>query len=587
MTRERVEELLAEMTPAEKVGQMTQVEKGSITPGEVADHAIGSVLSGGGGNPEPNDPASWADMVGGFVAAARGSRLGIPLVYGADAVHGHNNVRGAVIFPHNIGLGAAADADLVARAAAVTADELRATGVRWDFAPMVAVATDIRWGRTAEAYADRPDLVAALGAAYVRGLQGDGDRIDVLACPKHYVGDGGTSPDTAGRYGWADWWDGWPDNWHMDQGDTALDEATLRRVHLPPYPAAIAAGARTVMASYSSWNGEKLHGHRRLLTDVLKGELGFDGFVVSDWMGVDQVDPDYGVAVRTAINAGMDMVMVPIDYRRFIDTALDLVARGEIATSRIDDAVRRILAVKDALGLFDAGEGDRSGLPQVGSAAHRAVAREAAGRSAVLLKNEGALLPIVRPPGRVLVAGAGAADLGLQCGGWTIEWLGGRGDLTPGTTLVDALRGARPATEWRYDPAADLAAEPKAELGIVVVAEEPYAEGFGDRHDLGIDPAGAQVVARMRERCDRLVLVVYSGRPMVMTAEIEAADAVVAAWLPGTEGAGVADVLVGDRPFTGRLPRPWPRSMDGVDDPASHPPLFPFGHGLTTVARAL
>ncbi len=564
-------DLVGRMTLAEKAGQMTQAEKNSITPDAVADFAIGSVLSGGGGNPDPNTPESWAGMVGGFLAGARRSRLGIPLLYGTDAVHGHSNVVGATIFPHNVGLGATGDAGLVERVYRATAVETAATGARWDFAPTVAVAIDPRWGRCYESFGDDPALVAELSAAAVRGLHGD--RPDepgaVLACLKHYVGDGGTTWGTAQRPEWTRWWDGWGDRWQIDQGDTRVDEETLRAVHLRPYGDGIAAGALSVMVSYSSWNGAKLHGHRYLLTDVLKGELGFAGFVVSDWMGIDQLDPDPYQCVVTAIDAGIDMVMVPILWQQFVDNLMKAVEKGDLAMDRVDDAVRRILTVKHALGLFDDPQPAPPPIDSIGSADHRALAREAAAASAVLLHDRGGVLPIGSGP--VLVAGAGADDVGLQCGGWTVYWQGGAGPITPGTTILEGLRSNGLDVDHR--PNGDFWDCPRARVGLAVVAEHPYAEGLGDRADLSLPDEDVRRVERLRERVDRLVLVVLSGRPLLLDAVAAHCDAIVAAWLPGTEGAGIADVLTGARPFRGRLPRPWPGAAGSA---------WERGHGLST-----
>ncbi len=411
-SRTRAQAVLDAMTLEEKAAQMAQVDKGSITPDEVAAHGVGSVLSGGGGNPTPNTPADWASMVRSYLEGARRSRLGIPLLYGTDAVHGHSNVIGATIFPHNIGLGAAGDPGLVERVYRATAIETAATGARWDFAPTVAVSLDPRWGRTYESFGDDPDLVSELGHAAVRGLIGG--RMDaqdsVLACVKHFVGDGGTAWGTVSNVAWTDWWNGWGTQWRIDQGDLETDADTLRTVHLPPYGAGLDAGALSVMVSYSSWNGEKLHGHRELVTDVLKGELGFEGFVVSDWMGIDQLDPDPYRCVVLAVNAGLDMVMVPFEYRRFISNVVAAVDSGDVSLERVDDAVLRILTVKHAMGLFDdVGEGEDL-LASVGGADHRALGREAAAASAVLLEHDGDTLPIA--DGTVLVAGAGADDIG-------------------------------------------------------------------------------------------------------------------------------------------------------------------------------
>lgn len=562
--RSAARQVVATMTLAEKAGQVTQVEKNSITPDEVADFAIGSVLSGAGGNPEPNTPATWRAMVDAYLDGARRSRLGIPLLYGTDSVHGHNNVVGATIFPHNIGLGAAGDPDLVERVYRATAVETAATGARWAFAPTLAVALDPRWGRTYESFGHDPDLVAELGRAAVRGLQGpDPTRTGTtLACLKHYVGDGGTEWGSvaATRADWIDWWDGWGEAWTIDQGDLRIDEATLRRVHLRPYLDGLAAGALSVMASYNSWNGERLHGHRWLLTDVLKGELGFGGFVVSDWLAIAQLDPDpYRCAVR-AIEAGIDMVMVPFEFRAFVADVVRAVETGDLDPGRLDDAVERILTVKHALGLFDDWiEADPS-IEVVGSVEHRTLAREAVAASAVLLRGDPTVAPL-RPAagyGPTLVAGRGADDIGLQCGGWTIDWQGRAGPITAGTTIVEGL--AQVATDLVIDFHADgrFPTGRRAPVGLVVVAEEPHAEGQGDRADLRLPDADVALVDRVRDRVDHLVLVVLSGRPLILDAVADRCDTIVAAWLPGTEGTGLADVLVGARPFRGRLPRPWP-----------------------------
>ena len=579
----RVRSLFEQMTLAEKIGQMAQIEKNSITPDAVRDDAIGSVLSGGGGNPTPNTPADWARMVRAFQEAALQSRLGIPLLYGSDAVHGHNNVRGATIFPHNIGLGATRDADLVRRAAQVTARETLATNVHWAFAPAVSVPRDIRWGRTYEGFSEDTELVSQLGVAAVQGLQ-NGDR-PVLASVKHYVADGGTSWGTTRHYDWIPGW--WrsddPQQWQLDQGDSLLDEATLRAVHLPPYVAAIAAGARNIMISYSSWQGLKLHAHRYLLTDVLKDELGFDGFLVSDWLGAGQLDPDFEQSLVLAINAGLDMIMVPFKGPEFIAAVTQAVERGTIPLSRIDDAVQRILRVKLELGLFEQPFGDESLLAAVGSAEHRAVAREAVRKSLVLLKNDRSALPLSRQTPRVLVAGEAADDMGLQCGGWTIEWQGLRGDITPGTTLLAALRQTLSDTA-NVLYSAEGAFEPgqRAEVGVVVLSEPPYAEGEGDRSDLSLSARDVALVEKMRGQCERLIVVLYSGRPLWIDDVLDTCDAFVAAWLPGTEGQGIIDVLAGDAPFTGKLPVTWTSRVQATQNaPGEVSPMFSFGYGLS------
>lgn len=578
------------MTLLEKIGQMAQVEVNSLRDGAVQQFGIGSVLSGGGGNPTPNTPAAWADMVRWVQSEALCSRLGIPLLYGVDAVHGHSNVRGATIFPHNVGLGAARDEDLVERVASITARELAATNVHWTFAPAVSVPQDIRWGRTYEGFSQDPALVASLGAAFIRGLNAaadchDGSRRPVLAAAKHFVGDGGATWGSARRYPWIPglWESDVPGRWQLDQGDLRCDEEVLRRVHLRPYRSAISAGALSIMVSYSSWNGQKLHAHRYLLTDVLKGELGFRGFLVSDWLGVSQLHPDFEEAICLAINAGLDMVMVPFEWERFIRAVEAAVEAGVIPASRIDDACRRILRVKAALGLFDDPFGDRALLPKVGSEAHRAVAREAVSKSQVLLKNDGDVLPLSPRGGRLLVAGEAADDIGLQCGGWTIEWQGSRGAITAGTTLLGAIADtASPATSIVYRPDGDFAEDEKGEVGIVVLSEPPYCEGEGDRDDLSLSAEDVGLLRRVRRQCKVLVLVIYSGRPLILGDVLDICDAVVASWLPGSEAQGIADVLFGIRPFTGRLPYEWPRTMDQVTSRTASSPLFPLSYGLTT-----
>lgn len=573
-----VEQALGQMTMSEKIGQMTQVSNDSITPTEVADHAIGSVLSGGNGNPSPNTPQVWADMVGSFTEAARGSRSGIPLVYGVDAVHGHSNVRGATVYPHNISLGAAGDADLVRRIGQATGKEMLATGVRWAFSPCVAVPQDIRWGRTYEGFGRDPGLVSSLGAALVDGLQHDEDgAAAVLACPKHFVGDGGTTWDSVGNPPWTSWWDPWGDEWRIDQGDLRAPEEELRAVHLPPYEAAVAAGALSMMASYSSWNSAKLHGHRYLLTEILKNELAFPGFVISDWMGIDQIDPDYQRSVVAAINAGVDMVMVPIDWRQFIAAMEVAVADGDIAVARIDDAIRRILLAKAALGLDHSVPRELPSLGIVGAPEHRSLAAGAARRSAVLLENQRGL-PVRPGTNPIEIAGRAADDIGLQCGGWTVGWQGGTGATTPGTTLVEAFRQSFDG-EVVYDTSGQFPDRPPGGVGVVCVAEPPYAEGPGDRAVPTVGEDDRAVFARMRERCDTLILVIYSGRPVLVSDLMDRADAVVAAWLPGTEATELPGLLFGHYQFEGALPQPWPDAAADLSDPDAVP-RHPVGHGL-------
>ena len=579
----RVEDLLALMTLEEKLGQMTQIEKGSLRPGDVARYFIGSVLSGGGGSPVgDNSVEGWANMVNTFQEEALGTRLGIPILYGVDAVHGHANLYGATVFPHNIGLGAANDEELVERIGRATAEEMAATGILWNFAPVIAVPQDIRWGRTYEGYSENTELVTRLGTAYLRGLQSTdlSDPLAVLATPKHFIGDGGTAWASSTTIG--------SRPYLLDQGDTQMDEATLRSLFLPPYQSAIDAGALSIMVSFSSWNGVKMHASQYLITDVLKGELGFNGFVVSDWGGVDQIDKDYYQAVVAAINAGVDMNMVPYNAIAFIDTLKLAVQKGDVPMERIDDAVRRILYVKFALGIFERPYADPALADLVGSPEHRTLARQAVAQSLVLLQNENQALPISTDASVIFVGGDLADDLGAQCGGWTIEWQGKSGAITIGDPILDAIQASVSADTavyhnrfGKFDNAKDGDGNLLiADIGIAVVGEMPYAEGPGDADNLALPSSQVAMLERMRERSRILIVIILSGRPLIITEQLPLADAWVAAWLPGSEASGITDVLFGDLPFTGRLPYSWPRSMDqlplGITDSE---PLFPFGFG--------
>ncbi|HTB79347.1 MAG TPA: glycoside hydrolase family 3 N-terminal domain-containing protein [Opitutaceae bacterium] len=565
--------VLAKMTLEEKIGQMTQPDFSALaSPEQIKTYALGSVLSGGSTDPAAgNSPVAWADFIDACQDQAFASRLHIPLLYGIDAVHGHNNVLGAVIFPHNIGLGATRDPALVEQAARVTALEMTATGIHWAFAPGVIVGRDERWGRTYESFGEDPALVSELGAAAIHGLQTA--RLDgataVLACAKHYLGDGGT---LGGK----------------DQGNTACDEPTLRRLFLPPYQSAVRAGVGSIMVSYSSWNGHKMHGNRYLITDVLKGELGFPGFVVSDWAAIDQLPGDYRADIEASINAGLDMVMIPRpldkpnNYVEFITTLKELVQAGRVPQSRIDDAVRRILRVKFALDLAAHPRADRALLSEVGSPAHRAVARACVRESLVLLKNDRHTLPLAA--GRhVHVVGCAANDLGLQCGGWTISWQGQSGPCTEGTTILEGLRQTAPAgTEVTFIMDGSSAAG--ADTIIVVTAEEPYAEGKGDRVDLSLPAADLKLLREAHATGAHVVHILICGRPLILGEALDLADATVVAWFPGSEGAGVADVLWGKFAPTGKLPVSWPRTMAQIPinvGDEHYDPLFPYGFGLT------
>jgi beta-glucosidase len=576
---ERVNDLLGRMSLTEKVGQMTLVEKNSLTLADTGKLYIGGVLSGGGGYPNTNTPKAWASMVNQFQQAALKTRLGIPIIYGVDAIHGHNNLKGATIFPQQIGLGAANDPALMEKIGRITAEELIATGIYWDFAPVLAVTRDIRWGRTYESYSENTELVTRLANAYIKGLQGAklSNPLSVAATIKHYVGDGGTT-----------WGTSTTADYKIDQGVTEVDEATLRAVHLAPYTSALKAGARTVMVSYSSYGGMKMHAQKYLITDVLKGELGFSGFVVSDWGGLDQISTNYYEAVVKGINAGIDMNMVPYDYKRFLTTLNKAIANGDIPQERIDDAVRRILRVKFEMGLFSHPLPNADLQASIGSAEHRAVAAQAVSESLVLLKNDNNALPLSKQSKLIYVGGVAADNIGIQSGGWTITWQGGAGDTTPGTTLLQGIQKmVSPSTTVVYDVNGEFPGTDKADACVAVVGELPYAEGVGDKADLSLLPRDIRMTTAMRERCTKLVVVLISGRPMIVTDQLAGWDAFVAAWLPGTEGQGVADVLFGAKPFRGKLPFTWPRSNAQLPfdfnalPTGADGPLFPYGFGLT------
>ncbi|WP_144127134.1 glycoside hydrolase family 3 N-terminal domain-containing protein [Catellatospora sichuanensis] len=565
----RVADLLSRLTLDEKLGQMTQAERASVTSSEITQYRLGSLLSGGGSAPASNNAASWADMTDGFQNAALATPLKIPLLYGADAVHGHNNVVGATIFPHNIGLGATRDPALAQNIGRAVAEEVTATGVDWNFAPCLCVARNDRWGRTYESFGEKPDLVGSM-ATIVTGLQGTalGGPASVLATAKHYLGDGGTANGT-------------------DQGNTQLSEAELRAIHLPPFQAAIQRGVGSVMISYSSWNGAKLHGNQFLITTVLKGELGFSGIVVSDWNGIDQIDGATGMSatdVRSAVNAGIDMVMVPTAWKSFIDLLRTEVNAGRVSNARVDDAVRRILTKKFELGLFERPLADRSYLSSVGGTAHRALARQAVAKSQVVLKNSGNVLPIPAAGGKIFVAGRHADNIGLQSGGWTVSWQGASGNTTPGTTILQGIRNTvGSGTTVTYNSNGS-GIDGSYRVAIAVVGEQPYAEGQGDRpNSMGLDSTDLNTLTTLRNSGVPVVVVLVSGRPLDIAAQLPNWNALVAAWLPGTEGQGVADVLFGAVQPTGKLPVTWmsSASQQPINDGDGKTPLFAYGFGLT------
>ncbi|CAB4269101.1 unnamed protein product [Prunus armeniaca] len=582
-----VKQLLSRMTLKEKVGQMTQIERQVATSAAIKDFSIGSIFSAPGSLPvEKASPSDWADMVDGFQRSALESRLGIPLIYGTDAVHGNGNVFGATIFPHNVGLGATRDADLARRIGVATALETRACGIHYNFAPCVAVCKDPRWGRCYESYSEDTEIVSKM-TSIVSGLQGQppqgypkgypfvAGRNNIIASAKHFVGEGGTEKG-------------------VNEGNNISSYDDLERIHMRPYLDCISQGVSTIMVSYNSWNGQRLHGHSFLLTEILKEKLGFRGFVISDWDGIDQLcEPEgsnYRLCISLAVNAGIDMVMVPFRYEQFIEELIYLVESGEIPMSRIDDAVERILRVKFVAGLFEHPFTETSLQDIVGCKMHRDLAREAVRRSLVLLKNGKdpmePFLPLERNAKRILVAGTHADDLGNQCGGWTATKYGSSGRITIGTTILEAIKKAvGDDTEIIYEkyPSTETLARQDITFAIVAVGEAPYAEGKGDNSKLVIPLNGADIISSVADKIPSLVILI-SGRPLVLEPWLlEKIDALVAAWLPGTEGDGIADVIFGDHDFEGQLPVTWFKRVEQLPMNAgdnSLDPLYPLGFGL-------
>ncbi|KAA0058158.1 beta-glucosidase BoGH3B-like [Cucumis melo var. makuwa] len=585
----RIKDLMGRMTLEEKIGQMVQIERAVATPDVMKNYFIGSVLSGGGSVPaEKASAETWVNMVNEIQKGSLATRLGIPMIYGIDAVHGHNNVYNATIFPHNVGLGVTRDPELLRRIGEATALEVRATGIPYVFAPCIAVCRDPRWGRCYESYSEDHKIVQQL-TEIIPGLQGAippnsrkgipfvAGKQKVAACAKHFVGDGGT---TRG----------------IDENNTVIDYNGLLKIHMPAYYNSIHKGVATVMVSYSSWNGVRMHANRDLVTGFLKNKLKFKGFVISDWQGIDRITSpphaNYSYSVQAGVGAGIDMVMVPQNYTEFINELTRQVKNNIIPMSRIDDAVQRILRIKFLMGLFENPLADNSLANQLGSKEHRELAREAVRKSLVLLKNgpsaDKPLLPLPKKAGKILVAGTHADNLGYQCGGWTITWQGLSGnDLTVGTTILNAVKNTvDPVTQVVYNenPDAGFVKSNEFSYAIVVVGEPPYAEISGDSMNLSISEPGPSTIKNVCSNV-KCVVVVVSGRPVVMQPYVGVANALVAAWLPGTEGQGVADLLFGDYGFTGKLARTWFKTVDqlpmNVDD-SHYDPLFPFGFGLTT-----
>ncbi|XLS64965.1 hypothetical protein HN51_024939 [Arachis hypogaea] len=591
----RLKDLLSRMTLKEKIAQMTQIERRVASSSALKDLNIAKQTLEFHGFSAPNNgpfekalSSDWSDMVDGYQKLALESRLGIPIIYGIDAVHGNNSVYGATIFPHNVGLGATRDTDLVQRIGAATSLELRASGIHYTFAPCVAVCKDPRWGRCYESYSENTEIAGKM-TSFVLGLQGHppegyptgypyvAGRNNVIACAKHFVGDGGTEKG-------------------VNEGNTVLSYEDLERIHLVPYVYCIQHRVSTIMVSYSSWNGNKLHGHHFLLTEILKGKLGFKGFVISDWEGIDELCQPYGSDYRhcisTAINAGIDMVMVPFRYELFLEELAFLVQSGKIPIARIDDAVERILRVKFAAKLFEFPLTDKSLLDIVGCKPHRNLAREAVQKSLVLLKNGKdpgkPFLPLSKDAKRILVSGTHADDIGYQCGGWTGSKYGSSGQIAIGTTILDAIKeavGVKTEVIYEQYPSIETIKRHEFPFAIVVVGEAPYAEGRGDNSELTIPFNGSRIINLVADKVPTLVILI-SGRPLVIeSCLLEKIDALVAAWLPGTEGQGITDVIFGDHEFKGQLPMTWFRRVEQLDQLVDHgvksyDPLFPLGYGL-------
>lgn len=596
---QKVSAILSSMSLEEKVGQIIQPEIANVTPEDVRIYHLGSVLNGGGTRPNNDKYASvddWVNLAAQFHEASMDSSDGyaaIPLIWGSDAIHGNNNLYGATLFPHNIGLGAARDSQMIARIGRATALELAATGVTWTFGPTVAVARDVRWGRTYESYSEDPKVVADYARAMVTGIQGDArtpgeyNPATVVATAKHFLGDGGTTQG-------------------VDRGDTMVTEQELIDVHAPGYVAALDSNVSTTMASFNSWNGDRLHGHKYLITDVLKGRMGFDGLVVSDWNGHRHVIGCSVERCAAAINAGIDILMVPSDWKAMLENTIKDVRQGNISLARLDDAVTRVLRVKMRAGLFDAGPvkerlivGDKT---LIGHADHRALAREAVRKSLVLLKNNNQLLPL-SPTANILVAGDAADDIGKQSGGWTLSWQGTgntNNDFPGASSIFDGIESVVASAGGKIHLHEDglwdetsFENSAKPDVAIVVYGEDPYAEWHGDLANIEYQYGSKEdlkLLNRLKSQDIPVVSVFISGRPLWVNKELNASDAFVAAWLPGSEGAGLADVLFSEHKnkpvydFTGRLSFSWPNAISHAKlnkDAADYKPLFEYGYGLS------
>lgn len=575
----RVSDLLSRMTLEEKIGQMALVDKNSLKKVEdISLYSLGGALSGAGAKPAVNSPKGWQDMVNTMKNQSNESRLGIPILYGVDAIHGHANVLGATVFPHAIGLGATANSKLVEDVAIATAQELKATGVNWSYSPSLDAPKDIRWGRVYEAFSDDPSLNSLLGTAYLSGTQRSSGGSNVMATAKHYLATGSMV-----------WGESNHKRFKIDQGKTSPDDQNLANQYLTPYKAAVDADVASIMVGLNQWGDQRIIDNEFLLTEKLKNELGFKGFVVSDWYGVYEYSgvSKYQANINT-INAGLDMAMLPYDYKAFIKDVSRAVKKGKISESRIDDAVKRILYQKFKAGLFDTLP-STTGLENVGSTEHHQLARKVVSESAVLLKNKNALVPLAKNTGHILVAGSGADNVGRQSGAWTVEWQGIDGNWTPGGTSI--LQGIKDVTGGNslidYEKGGNFGTlTKKADVGIAIISENPYAEGWGDNANPTISKEDLQMIERLKVSSNKIVVIILSGRPLFISDQVVSWDSLIAGWLPGSEGAGLADVLFGNQPFTGKLPILWPSTMDQLPTSSERTtndktkPLFEAGFGL-------
>ena len=569
----KVDEMIEMMNIDEKIGQMTQIDQRFLdTITDISTYSIGSLLSGGGSHPQVNEPQAWLDMYNKYQSESLKSRLQIPLIYGIDAVHGHNNVYGATIFPQNIGLGATNNPDLIYKISEATSIEVAATGIDWTFAPCLSSPEDYRWGRTYEGFSSDPKRVEKLGEAAILGYQNaeTNSGKNIVACAKHFIGDGNTQFGTGMRG-------------LVDRGNTEMSVEELKLKLIPKYQAAVDANVQTVMASYNSWNGVKCHASKELLTEILKIEMGFKGFVISDWQGIDEIPGDYKSDIITSINAGIDMVMVSGQaqpYKKFMRLLKESIKEGSITMERIDDAVKRILKVKLGNGLFDNPLVANDGLSTIGSDNHRKIARQAVRESVVLLKNRD-IIPISKELNKLVISGRGADNLGMQCGGWTIDWQGGQGDITVGTTILEGIKNSvSDQTKIIYSKDALDIDDSNGDLAIVVIGEDPYTEFFGDRNDLDLMDEDLTTIENLKNKGYKVVVLLISGRPMNISDHIENWDAFAAIWLPGTEGDGVSDILFGDFKSSGTLSYPWPINTENGANAAKDDLLFNIGFGL-------